>query len=268
VEFKPQMATAASERWALERALRLALEAQSFRIHYQPQICLLTHRVIGAEALLRWPQDECSYLSPKHFIPVAEQTGLIAAIGEWVMRTACAEIGSIRHRLASDFRLSVNLSPRQLTLSNLPALVAKSLALSGLAAEQLELEITETSLLQDDIVHLIEELRATGVGIAIDDFGTGFSSLSQVTRLPIDCLKIDRSFVSDIDRDPSQAAVTAAIVAIGQRLGIRTIAEGIETEEQLRAITVQGCGYGQGFWFSKAVPLAELAQTIARLEEA
>lgn len=268
VEFKPQMATAASEHWALERALRLALEAKSFRIHYQPQVCLRTHRVIGAEALLRWPQDECSYLSPTHFIPVVEQTGLIAAIGAWVMRTACAEIGAIRHRLPPDFRLSVNLSPRQLTLSKLPALVAESLAGSGLAAEQLELEITETSLLQDDIVHLIEELRATGVGIAIDDFGTGFSSLSQVTRLPIDCLKIDRSFVRDIDRDPSQAAVTAAIVAIGQRLGIRTIAEGIETEEQLRAITVQGGVCGQGFWFSKAVPVSALLQTIARIKAA
>ncbi|EIT70961.1 hypothetical protein WQQ_10980 [Hydrocarboniphaga effusa AP103] len=267
VEFTPQMATAASERWALERALRLALEVHSFRIHYQPQVCLRTRRVVGAEALLRWPQDECSYLSPTHFIPVAEQTGLIAAIGEWVMRTACAEIGSIRHQLPPDFRLSVNLSPRQLTLSKLPALVAESLALSGLAAEQLELEITETSLLQDDIVHLIEDLRATGVGIAIDDFGTGFSSLSRVTRLPIDCLKIDRSFVRDIDRDPSQAAVMAAIVAIGHRLGIRTIAEGIETQAQLQATAMQGCGCGQGFWFSRAVPASQLVQTIARIEE-
>jgi diguanylate cyclase (GGDEF)-like protein/PAS domain S-box-containing protein len=268
VEFKPQMATAASERWALERALRQALEARSFRVHYQPQVCLRTQRVVGAEALLRWPQDECSYLSPKHFIPVAEQTGLIAAVGEWVMRTACAEIGAIRDRLSPGFRLSVNLSPRQLTLSNLQALVAESLATSGLAPEQLELEITETSLLQDDIVHLIEELRATGVGIAIDDFGTGFSSLSQVTRLPIDCLKIDRSFVRDIDRDSSQAAVTAAIVAIGHRLGIRTIAEGIETAEQLQAIAAQGCAFGQGFLFSKAVPIAELVPAIASIEAA
>ena len=268
VEFKPQMATAASERWALERALRQALEMQSFRVHYQPQVCLQSRRVVGVEALLRWPQDECSCLSPKHFIPVAEQTGLIAAIGEWVMRTACAEIGAIRDRLPADFRLSVNLSPRQLTLSNLQALVAESLAASGLAPEQLELEITETSLLQDDILHLIEELRATGVGIAIDDFGTGFSSLSQVTRLPIDCLKIDSSFVRDIDRDASQAAVTAAIIAIAHRLGIRTIAEGIETAEQLQAVAAQGCACGQGYWFSKAVPISELVQTITRIEAA
>ena len=266
VEFKPQMATAASERWALERALRQALESRSFRVHYQPQVCLLTRRVVGAEALLRWPQDECSYLSPKHFIPVAEQTGLIGAMGEWVMRTACVEIGELRDRLPADFRLSVNLSPRQLTLSNLLVLVAESLAASGLAAEQLELEITETSLLQDDIVHLIEDLRATGVGIAIDDFGTGFSSLSQVTRLPIDCLKIDRSFVRDIDRDASQAAVTAAIIAIGHRLGIRTIAEGIETVEQLQALSAQGCDCGQGYWFAKAVPVDQLVLTIAGIE--
>lgn len=266
--FTPQMAAAASERWALERALRRTLESDGFEVHYQPQIHLASGTVFGVEALLRWPQDDEHYLSPAHFIHVAEQAGLVVPIGERVLRRACHDIAALAEHLPADFRLSVNLSPRQLRLATLPALVAECLSEAGLSPHRLELEITESALLQDDITHTIEELRATGVAVAIDDFGTGFSSLSHVTRFPIDGLKVDCSFVNGIENDPSQAAVTAAIIAMSRRLGIKTIAEGIETDRQRKALLDLGCELGQGYLFSKAVPTAQLLGAITRRYQA
>jgi len=266
--FTPQMAAAVAQRWTMEHALRQALDAQDFVLHYQPQVCLETRRVIGVEALLRWPQGADRFVEPDHFIPIAEQTGLIMPLGEWALRRACAEMGNIRQLLPDDFRLAVNLSPRQLRLAGLPGLVADSLLRGGLRPDELELEITEGALLQGDIAETIAQLRATGVRIAIDDFGTGFSSLSHITRFPIDCLKIDRSFVRGIGSDASQAAVTAAIIAMGQQLQIAIVAEGIETQHQLEALREQGCRRGQGYMYSKAVPVADLVETVRRIMEA
>lgn len=260
--FTPAMAAARDERWRLEHSLREALNGRGFRIAYQPQVRLDTGEVVGAEALLRWPQDNLAHLMPGQFIPVAEQTGLIGPIGEWVLRTACAEFAALRDDLPPGFRLAINLSPRQLRQSGLAELVAEVLHDIGLAPETLELEITESALLQDDISTTVTQLRSLGIHIAIDDFGTGYSSLSHITRFPIDCLKIDRSFVAGTGVNSSQSAVSAAIVAMGTRLGVRVVAEGIETPEQLAVLHGLGCPIGQGFLFSPAVPVKELAAVV------
>lgn len=263
-EFTAWMANEASESWFLEGALRRAVTADHLKMHYQIQISLTTNQAVGMEALMRWPQDD-GFVPPTRFIPIAEQAGMIGALGAWALRRACTEIGEIFHLLPAGFRLAVNLSPRQLRIAELPDLVRECLETGKLPASALELEVTETALLLNDARSIVSQIRALGVHVAIDDFGTGFSSLSHITRFPVDCLKIDRSFVQNIDQDASQAAVTAAIIAIGKRLNVDVIAEGIETESQLRTLIEQGCTLGQGFLFSKAVPAAELIDTVARL---
>lgn len=265
VPFSPDMAKEAVARWTLEHQLQHALETGGFRMHYQPQVCLTSGRVLGAEALLRWVQDADAEQATERLIAIAEQTGQIVPIGEWAMRTACREIGELRARLPEDFRLAINLSPRQLRIDTLPTLVQHCLQSSGLPPQALELEITESTLLHDDILAPIQQLRALGVRVAIDDFGTGFSSLSHITHFPIDGLKIDRNFVKDINAERSQAAVSAAIIAIGKRLDLEVIAEGIETEAQRDTLLEQGCTRAQGFLFSPGVPCDQLLDVIARL---
>lgn len=260
-EFTASMAEEAADCWFIEGALRRALIASDLRMHYQVQTSLLTREVFGAEALMRWSLDGVD-MQPGRFIPIAEQAGLIGPLGEWALRTACIEIGALLPSLPAGFRLSVNVSPRQLRLAELPRLVGECLAAGKLPASALELEVTESALLLEDARSIIAQLRAMGVQVAIDDFGTGFSSLSHITRFPVDCLKIDRSFVQNIEQDDSQAAVTAAIIAIGKRLGIAVIAEGIESGGQLRALIDQGCTRGQGFLFSQARPAADLLGVI------
>lgn len=264
--FNPAMADEAADSWFIEGALRRALSAGELCMHYQMQTSLMTRQVFGAEALMRWPVDG-GYVPPSQFIPIAEQSGLIGALGAWALKAACIEIGQLLPTLPDGFRLAVNLSPKQLRLASLPSLVRECLDVSGLPPSALELELTESALLGDDARGIVAKIRAMGVHIAIDDFGTGFSSLSHITRFPVDCLKIDRSFVQNITCDDSQAAVTAAIIAIGKRLGIEVVAEGIETEDQLRTLVEQGCSRGQGFLFSKAIPAPDLSAAIRRLED-
>lgn len=266
VAFSGEMADAASERWAIEQAIREALEAGDFRVQYQPQLNLQSGRVTGAEALLRWSHRTRGSLSPGRFIPIAEQSGLIVPLGDWVLRTACKEIGALRGSLAENFRLAVNLSPRQLRQPNIVELVEDALASARLPAAMLELELTESMLLDDEVLDAVKQLRGLGVRIAIDDFGTGYSSLSHVTRFPIDRLKIDRSFVQGITDDSSQAAVTAAIIAMASQLGIGVTAEGVETSEQRHALQKQGCHEAQGFLFSPSVPVDQLPAAVARIE--
>nr|WP_020648824.1 EAL domain-containing protein [Solimonas variicoloris] len=264
--FSHEMADAASERWRIEHAMRLAMGRNEFCVAYQPQVDLRSARVTGVEALLRWPGVDGATTSPAHFIPVAEQTGLIAPIGEWVLRTACREISQLDADGVPGLRLSINLSPRQLRESNMIEIVSDTLADNNFDPERLELEITESAFVDDDVAHAIMQLHELGVRVAIDDFGTGYSSLSQVTRFPLDRLKIDRVFVQDVAAGMRHAAVTAAIIAMGRHMGIDVVAEGIETEAQARALREQGCQEGQGFLYSQAVPIGELAEAIHRIE--
>lgn len=254
--YTPAMNDEAIERVRIESALRNALERDEFVLHYQPQVCLMTGRVVGMEALIRWQHPELGVVAPSRFISVAEETGLIVPIGAWVMRTACAQ-----NRLWTDagygpLRIAVNLSARQFGSPTLLAEITAVLEETGLGPDLLEIELTE-SLFMSDVtvaVELLHAMKALGVHLSIDDFGTGYSSLSYLSRFPIDVLKIDRSFVSAITRDDSDAAIVASIIALAHNLQLKVIAEGVETAEQLDYLRRHGCDELQGYLFSAPLP--------------
>ncbi|GAC1632460.1 MAG: hypothetical protein NVS9B10_26990 [Nevskia sp.] len=253
--FTPDMERAASARLELENALRRALERQELQVHYQPQIGLGEGRVIGMEALLRWTDATLGVISPAQFIPVAEESGLILPLGEWVLRTACRDARQLQLRTGQPLRLAVNLSPQQLVQKNLIGVITRALVDSGLAPGDLELEITEGVLMEQTALAIerLAQIRALGVSIAIDDFGTGFSSLAYVTRFPIDTLKIDRSFVAKITEGSRDAAVAQAIIALALSLDIKVVAEGVETAAQLAFLRERCCDRAQGYLFGKAI---------------
>jgi diguanylate cyclase (GGDEF)-like protein/PAS domain S-box-containing protein len=249
--FSRDLAHQADQRMALEAALRRALKREEFRLHYQPQVDLDSGEVIGMEALLRWTDPLLGPVSPATFIPVAEECGVILPLGDWVLRTAMLEAVAIRQRCGRPLRLAVNLSPRQFRQGDLVERVASALAASGLPATALELEITEGALMVDtaETQTRLKTLRALGVAIAIDDFGVGFSSLSYVTRFEIDTLKIDRSFIAALPDSASDAAVAQTVIALGQALGIKVVAEGVETDAQLGFLRAHRCPLAQGARF-------------------
>jgi diguanylate cyclase (GGDEF)-like protein/PAS domain S-box-containing protein len=260
--FEPDMDARIQARRALEVDLRRALQAGEFSLHYQPQINLATNELTVMEALLRWTHAERGSVPPSEFIPLAEEMGLIVPLGEWVLREACLEAA----RWPDPIKVAVNLSPVQFRNRGLVTTVTHALAAARLAPHRLELEITEAVLLQDDeaIVTMLHRLRALGVRIAMDDFGTGYSSLSYLRSFPFDKIKIDRSFIKDIDRNRDSAVIIKAIASLGQSLGIETTAEGIETEEQLDIVRRAGCTEMQGYLVSKPVPAHDLGDLIAR----
>jgi EAL domain-containing protein (putative c-di-GMP-specific phosphodiesterase class I) len=232
--------------------LRRGLAAGEFELHYQPVVDLATDRVSGCEALVRWRHPERGMVSPGTFIPLAEEIGLIVPLGEWVIRQACATAA----RWPTDLKVAVNLSPAQFRSAGLLQVIVGALASSGLAADRLELEITETILLQDSEATLatLYRLREIGVRIAMDDFGTGYSSLSHLQRFPFDKIKIDRSFVSNIVESTSSLNIVRAVAALANGLGVAATAEGVETEAQLETIKSEGCTEMQGFLFSRPLP--------------
>jgi EAL domain-containing protein (putative c-di-GMP-specific phosphodiesterase class I) len=238
----------------MEQDLRQALADGAFELHYQPLLDLASGEVAGCEALLRWRHPERGMVSPAEFIPVAEDTGLINELGDWVMQTACTEAAGWPSRV----RLAVNVSPIQLKSPTLALRITGALAASGLSPDRLEIEITEAVLIHDDesALAILHQLRAIGVRIALDDFGTGFSSLSYLKRFPFDKIKIDRSFVSDIELDGS-AAIVQAVVNIAAARHMTTTAEGVETEQQREILRRLGCTQMQGYLFSAAKPAAE-----------
>jgi EAL domain-containing protein (putative c-di-GMP-specific phosphodiesterase class I) len=258
--FSSAMERAAAEKLELEAAMRRALERGEFIIHYQPQVCLNSGRVVGVEALLRWTDPVRGPMSPSHFIPVAEETGLIVPLGEWVLRSACCDAVRLQEHTGVPLRLSVNLSPRQFRQTNLHAMMEKALADSGFDASNLELEITEGVLMDstEETAERLQRLRALGVAFAVDDFGTGYSSLSYITRFAIDTLKIDRSFVSRLPDSAGDAAVAQTIIALAHSLHIKVVAEGVETEQQLDFLRARRCDVGQGFRFGKGGTVEEL----------
>lgn len=268
--FSLRMARSAVERLELEHALRGALEEQQFELHYQPQIALATDAVIGVEALLRWQSPERGLIPPGLFIAAAEETGLIVPIGEWALRTACREGRELQRRLGRELTISVNLSPRQLSQKNLVGIIRAALADSGLAATALELEITENVLINhaEEAAEQLQAIRALGVNIAIDDFGTGFSSLSYITRYPIDRIKIDQSFIRNLPLDANSEAVANAIIAMAHGLGVEVVAEGVETSAQRDYLRERGCDAAQGYLFARPQLPALLAASLAGAQQA
>jgi diguanylate cyclase (GGDEF)-like protein len=256
--FEQEMDTRMRARRALELDLREALANGEFELYYQPLVNLHDGAVCGFEALLRWHHPERGMVSPVEFIPVAESTGLIASIGEWALRQACAEAMN----WPAHIMVAVNLSAAQFKSENLVQMVVDALAASGLPGERLELEITESALLENSLMTsgAVHELRSLGVRIAIDDFGTGYSSLSYLQSFAFDKIKIDRSFISNLSTKHSSIAILRAIVTLASSMGMTTIAEGVETEEQLALVRAEGCTEMQGFLFSPARPAAELAR--------
>jgi predicted signal transduction protein with EAL and GGDEF domain len=254
--YKPSMQQNADERLQLEKDIRHALENSELVLDYQPQIGLDGH-IFGAEALLRWHHPQHGVISPLQFIPLAEETGLIIDIGNWVIKEAARQV-SLWHQagICPDHRsLAVNVSPRQFHQANFVDYIIRVIDDAGVSPGCIELEITE-SLLMDrvgDAVEKLNQLREHGIKIAIDDFGTGFSSLSYLKKLPLDKLKIDQSFVRDVTTDPNDAAIVETIIAMAKHMKLGVIAEGVETKEQLAFLKSKGCEVFQGYYFSKPV---------------
>jgi diguanylate cyclase (GGDEF)-like protein len=248
-------------RRELEKDLRDALTRDQFYLVYQPQISYRDHRVVGVEALIRWQHPEHGMVPPDLFIPLAEQNGTIIAIGEWVLDQACKQLRDWHDQGFSDLRMAVNLSTVQLHHAELPRVVNNLLQMYRLPPRSLELEVTETGLMEDISTaaqHLLS-LRRSGALIAIDDFGTGYSSLSYLKSLPLDKIKIDKSFVQDLLDDDDDATIVRAIIQLGKSLGMQVIAEGVETLEQEAYIISEGCHEGQGYFYSKPLPARELS---------
>jgi EAL domain-containing protein (putative c-di-GMP-specific phosphodiesterase class I) len=237
---------------AIER-LQNGLRDGAFVVHYQPQVDIQSRRVVGAEALVRWDDNECGLRLPGEFIPLAEETGLIVELGELVLRAACVQTRKWHTAGFADFRIAVNVSPQQLQQENFPGTVAEILETTGLPAHNLEVEVTETSLMQDPEagIRTLNALRKMGVKIAIDDFGTGYSSLGYLKRLPIDSVKLDASFVKDATRHPDDAALVMAIITLAHNLRKKVIAEGIESEDQLAFLRLLRCDEGQGYFLGR-----------------
>ena len=243
--YEEAMDEAVRQRRRITQGLREALDHDRFELHYQLQASVETGEVTGYEALLRWPQEDGTFVSPTDFIPVAEDTGMILPIGEWVLRRACEEAV----RWEEPHRIAVNLSPVQLSHVDLPRLVHQILLETGLSPSRLELEITETAMISDleRTTHVLRQLKALGVSVAMDDFGTGYSSLSTLRAFPFDKIKLDRSFMSELDGDPQSQAIIRAVLALGESLAIPVLAEGVETEDQLTFLKAQGCQQVQGY---------------------
>jgi diguanylate cyclase (GGDEF)-like protein len=267
--FQPEMDVRAGRRLELESDLRAALDADAFRVLYQPMVDLRDGTTRAVEALVRWDRGPLGLVSPLEFIPLAEETGLIVELGEWVLNKACKTVAALDRGSATPLELSVNLSGRQLTHEGLEATVARALVAAGLAPERLTLEITESVLLTDAhaTIDRLTALRRMGVKVAIDDFGTGYSSLSYLRRLPIDAVKIDRTFIEHLTSDPRQAALVAAIVGLCRSLDLQIIAEGVESKDQARRLLELGCHLAQGYELGRPKP-ANALRALLRKEPA
>jgi len=258
--YTADMNAKAFERFALETGLRKAVERNELLLHYQPEVDLTSGMVIGVEALVRWAHPDMGLISPMEFIPLAEESGLITSIGEWVLRTACAQNKAWQMGKNTNIRIGVNLSASQFKNHNLLELIANVLEETGLNADSLELELTESILMEhaETSINTLDQLNRMGVHLSIDDFGTGYSSFSYLKRFPIDTLKIDRSFVHDINTDPDDAAIVKAVTTMAHSLNLKVVAEGVETKEQLATLKNLGCDIAQGYLISRPIPAGKV----------
>lgn len=259
--YSPHLKKHATSRIEIEAELHYALERNQFQVYYQPQVDLKTGKLIGAEALLRWFHPERGNISPAIFIPIAEETGLIVPIGDWVLQTACAQT-QIWQAQAPNLCISVNLSFRQFAHQNLPQRILKILGDTGLSSTHLELEITESILMQDAklALQVLGTLKQHGIQIAIDDFGVGYSSFSYLQQFPLDTLKIDRCFVRNFGEDPRNQKIVSAITQMSHEMNLRVVAEGVEQESEFLLLRQLQCDIAQGYWFSKPLACHEFEQ--------
>ncbi len=272
--FASSMNVKALERLNMENDLRKALERKEFLLYYQPKLDVRSQKIIGFEALIRWKHPEKGLISPAEFIPLAEETGLIVPIGEWVLRTACLQCKAWQAAGFGSLPISVNILPVSVNISklqfekqNLVETVARVLREADLSPESLELEITESMVMQNPerAIAMLHELKAKGIRTSIDDFGTGYSSLDYLRKIPLDSLKVDRSFIMNVTTSPDDAAITSAIIAMARALKLKVVAEGVETEEQLVFLRERGCDEAQGYLFSKPVPAEQCAELISSI---
>ena len=256
--YTPNLSSHASERLELENQLKQALQRGEFRLHYQPQIEIASARIVGLEALVRWQHPVRGLVPPMQFIPLAEESGLIEPIGEWVLRTACAQAAAWQHSGLPALRMGINVSARQFHSPALESVVAQVLAEHGLAPGQLELEITESLSMKDpeETIRILAGFKALGIGIAIDDFGTGYSNLAYLRRFPVRRIKLDRAFIGELGSQSSSHVIVEAIVAMAHKLDLQVIAEGVETAGQRDQLLRYGCDELQGYWFSRPVDAA------------
>jgi diguanylate cyclase (GGDEF)-like protein len=263
--FEPEMDALMQARRSLEMDIRRALAADEFELYYQPLMAIETRTVSGFEALLRWHHPERGMVPPSEFVPLAEEIGVIIPLGKWVLNRACADAAT----WPGGAKVAVNVSGVQFSCHTLVDDVAAALAASGLAPNRLELEITETVLITDTeaVLTVLRQLRDLGVGIAMDDFGTGYSSLSYLRRFPFSKVKIDQSFIRGLGTDRNSAAIIKAITDLCKTLGMSSLAEGVETEDQFRQLQDGSCGEAQGFLFSAPRPAAEVAAMCRRLSQ-
>ena len=264
--FKTDMSLRVVERQAIEGALRHAAQRQELLLFYQPQMNLLTGAIMGMEALIRWRHVERGLVSPAQFIRIAEECGLIIPIGRWVLREACSQARAWQEAGFPEMRIAINVSAVELRSQDFVSELRAILAATGLAARLLELELTESFLVQDSkmIAAVLQEVRQMGVRLALDDFGTGYSSLSYLKRLPIDTVKIDQSFVHDLVTDGADASIVRAIIGMGKSLQMQVVAEGVETREQLEFLQQHGCSGGQGFYFGHPASGKDWTETLER----
>jgi diguanylate cyclase (GGDEF)-like protein len=260
--FTADMHELATRRLALETSLRRAIQNEEFLLHYQPRVSVDSLAITGVEALVRWQHPQLGIVSPSEFIPLAEDTGLIVPIGEWVLRTACSQGKRWREQGFGPIQIAVNISARQFHDQDLAETVIKILEETGFSPKNLELELTESSIMQNAefAAGVLNRFKSMGINISIDDFGTGFSSLASLKRLPIDALKIDQSFVRDANTEPDDAALVMAIITLAHSLRLKVIAEGVETQDQRRFLQLLRCDEIQGDLFSKPLPAEELTQ--------
>ena len=264
--FAESMSAGMRDRWQLESELRAALAQRQFVLHYQPQVELLSNRIVGVEALVRWHNPRLGLLEPDSFLGLAEEIGLIEPIGEWVLYEACRQSRRWLEKGLTPVRMSVNVVARQFQRAGLPGLVRSALDEARLAPEWLTLEMTESTLMDgsSDTIGILSALRDQGVTLAIDDFGTGYSSLSYLRRFPLDHLKIDQSFVLDIDNDPDTLSLVGAVINLGHTLRLTVVAEGVESATQLDLLRQRLCDQAQGFHFSGALPAVDLEVLLGR----
>jgi diguanylate cyclase (GGDEF)-like protein len=262
--FADEMLKKSQDRMSMDAALRHALVRDELFMHYQPLVSLTTGRVVGMESLLRWRHPKLGLLAPSLFIPLAEETGMIIPIGEWVMKQSCLEAKTICDDLGMDLSVSVNLSPRQFEQTNLLQIIGDALESSGLPAKSLQVELTERVLMINSASNLekLQQIRKLGARVAIDDFGTGFCSFSYLLQYPVDRLKIDQSFILKAVTETNAATVVRAILSMSHHLGIKVTAEGVETTDHLKILSRRNCDEAQGYYFSRAVPAADFAGAV------
>ncbi|MDC0434955.1 EAL domain-containing protein, partial [bacterium] len=253
------MTIASSERFDIENDLRLALLNQQFELYYQPQVIAESGEIFAVEALMRWKHPVHGFIPPDKFIPELERNGLIIEVGKWVLQQAASQLNEWK-KSGYSIRMAVNISSRQLEDGHLPGYIRKLLVAESIEPHELELELTESCLMKNPVyaISLLNELNDIGIYLALDDFGTGYSSLSYLKKVPIQTLKIDKSFVRDILTDQNDRAIATTIIAMAKSLELKVIAEGVETEEQLKFLQQSRCDYIQGYYFSKPVSAGEL----------